>query len=127
VKFKNQKPIAVDVLVKAYPIWLTVPLKSLNCKFTIVPGPVPAKRTAVRPEGSIVDSPADVVVIEDVAVVNIVEVVSPPGVEAKGVKDEPEELEDEPEELEDEPEEVVVVEGDDGEVGPEPSQSARDG
>jgi hypothetical protein len=105
---------------------------------------VPAKRTAVRPEGgSIVDSPADVVVIEDVTV--DMEVVSPPGVEAKGLEDEPEvmvdepevmvdepeELEDEPEELEDEPEELedeaVVVEGDDGEVGPEPSQSVRDG
>ncbi len=102
-------------------------LKSLNCKFTIVPGPVPAKRTAVRPEGgSTVDSPADVVVIEDVTVVDIVEVVSPPGLEV-----EPEELEVGPKELEDEPEELddgaVVVEVDDGEVGPEPSQSARDG
>jgi hypothetical protein len=101
----------------------TVPLKSLNCKFTIVPGPVPAKRTAVRPEGSIVDSPADVVVIEDVTVVDIVKVVSPPGVEAKGVKDEPEVMVDEPEELDDE---AVVVEGY-GEVGPESSQSVRDG
>jgi hypothetical protein len=104
-----------------------LPLKSLkvNCKLTIVPGPVPAKRTAVRPEGgSIVDSPADVVAIEDVAV--DMELVSPPGLEV-----EPEELEVEPEELEDEPEELedeaVVVEGDDGEVGPEPSQSASDG
>jgi hypothetical protein len=99
-------------------------LKSLkvNCKFTIVPGPVPAKRTAVRPEGgSIVDSPADVVVIEDVAVV--MEVVSPPGVEAVGLEVGPEGLEEESEELDDE---AVVVE-DDGEVGPEPSQSARDG
>ncbi len=70
---------------------------------------MPAKRTAVRPEGSIVDSPADVVVIEDVAV--DMELVSPSGVEAEGLEDEPEELEDEG----------------DGEVGPEPSQSARDG
>ncbi len=96
---------------------------------TIVPGPVPAKRTAVRPEGgSSVDSPADVVVIEDVAV--DMEVVSPPGVEAEGVEDEPEGLEVGPEELVDEPEELedeaVVVEGY-GEVGPEPSQSASDG
>jgi hypothetical protein len=101
-----------------------LPLKSLkvNCKLTIVPGPVPAKRTAVRPEGSIVDSPADVVVIEDVAV--DMEVVSPPGVEAVGLEDEPEVMVDEPEELDDE---AVVVEGDDGEVGPEPLQSVRDG
>ncbi len=86
---------------------------------------MPAKRTAVKPEGgSIVDSPADVVVIEDVAV--DMEVVSPPGLEV-----EPEELEVGPGELEDEPEELeyeaVVVEGDDGEVGPEPSQNVMDG
>ncbi len=86
---------------------------------------MPAKRTAVRLEGSIVDSPVDVVVIEDVAVVDIGEVVSPPGVEAVELKDEPEELVDEPEVMVDEPEELED-EGN-GEVGPEPSQNARDG
>jgi hypothetical protein len=102
-----------------------VPLKTLNCKLTIVPGPVPAKRTAVKPEGgSIVDSPADVVVIEDAVAVGM-EVVSPPGVEAKGLEDEAEVMVDEPEVMVEEPEELED-EGD-GEVGPEPSQSASDG
>jgi hypothetical protein len=84
---------------------------------------VPAKRTAVRPEGSIVDSPAGVVVIEDVAV--DMEVVSTSGVEVLGLEVGPGGLEVGPEELDDEPEELED-EGD-GEVGPEPSQSARDG